>query len=38
MEHLEYLKERTIPRSRDKGALSVLKGKSKVKNCENGGD
>lgn len=38
MEHLEYLKEKAIPRSRDKGALSVLKGTSKVKTCENGGD
>lgn len=38
MEHLNYLKEKAIPRSRDKGALSVLKGKSNVKTCENGGD
>jgi uncharacterized protein (DUF169 family) len=38
MEHLKYLKEKAIPRSRDKGALSVLKGKSKLKTCENGGD
>jgi len=38
MDHLEYLKEKAIPRSRDKGTLSVLKGTSKVKTCENGGD
>jgi uncharacterized protein (DUF169 family) len=38
MKHLKYLKEKAIPRSRDKGALSILKGKSKVKTCENGGD
>lgn len=38
MEHLKYLKEKAIPRSRDKGALSVLKGKSQIKTCENGGN
>jgi uncharacterized protein (DUF169 family) len=38
MEHLKYLEEKAIPRSRDKGALSVLKGKSQIKTCENGGN
>ncbi|HII84677.1 MAG TPA: DUF169 domain-containing protein [Methanobacterium subterraneum] len=38
MEHLKYLEERAIPRSRDKGALSVLEGKSQIKTCENGGN
>jgi uncharacterized protein (DUF169 family) len=38
MEHLKYLKEKAIPRSRDKGALSVLEGKSQIKTCENGGN
>jgi uncharacterized protein (DUF169 family) len=38
MEHLNYLKEKAIPRSRDKGALSVLKGESNIKTCENGGN
>lgn len=38
MEHLKYLEKRAIPRSRDKGALSVLEGKSQIKTCENGGN
>lgn len=37
MEHLEYLKEKAIPRSRDKGALTVLSGKSDLKTCDDGG-
>ncbi len=37
IEHLKFLKEKAIPRSRDKGALGVLKGNKGLKTCENGG-
>lgn len=38
LEQIKNLKEKAIPRSRDKAALSILKGKSEVKSCENGGN
>ena len=38
MEHLKFLKEKAIPRARDKGAFGVLQGKSGLKSCENVGE
>lgn len=35
MEHLKFLKEKAIPRSRDKGSFGVLNGKKRLKSCEN---